>query len=133
MAKAHSQSRINELLESGEAIEGPLRRIVTSVRTGRIISNGIVQSKNLPPAIVTKIETHITYNVADIEQFKNEVRAQTDIILQSLRNNTFNNSGVLYQQFLDQFTALMESPTDGHLNLVWSKGIDLYSTLQNEF
>jgi len=132
MPKAYTQSQINEMLKSGEAKEGQLRRAVTSVKTGKIISNEIVQSASLPPAIVTKSDTYIVYNDIGIQQFKNEVREQTSIILQALRNNAFSNSGVQYQQFLDQFAALMEHPTDDHLNLVRSKGIDLYATLENE-
>lgn len=133
MPKAHKQSQINEMLKSGEVKQGPLRRTVTSVKTGKIISNEIVQSTTLPPAIVTKSDIYIIYNDIDIQQFKKEVRDQTSIILQALRNNAFSNAGVQYQQFLDQFAALMELPTDDHLNLVRSKGIDLYATLENEF
>lgn len=133
MPKAHTQSQINEMLKSGEAKEGPIRRAVTSVKTGKIISNEIVKSTTLPPAIVTKSDIYTIYNDIDIQQFKKEVREQTSIILQALRNTAFSNAGVQYQQFLDQFAALMELPTDDHLNFVWSKGIDLYATLENEF
>lgn len=133
MPKAHTQSQINEMLKSGEAKQGPLRRAITSVKSGKIISNEIVQSTTLPPAIVTKSDIYIVYNDIDIQQFKKEVREQTNIILQTLRNTTFSNAGVQYQQFIDQFAALMELPTDDHLNLVRSKGIDLYATLENEF
>ncbi|GAK26292.1 hypothetical protein SLIQ_06435 [Serratia liquefaciens FK01] len=133
MPKAHTQSQINEMLKSGEAKQGPLRTTVTSVKTGKIISNEIVQSTTLPTAIVTKSDIYFIYNDIDIQQFKNEVRNQTSMILQALRNTEFSNAGVQYQQFLDQFAALMELPTDDHLNLVRSKGIDLYATLENEF
>ncbi|MEM7873185.1 hypothetical protein Q4R10_12285 [Morganella morganii] len=133
MPNAYTQSQINRMLQSGEAKEGPLRRAVTSVKTGKIISNGVVKSATLPPAIITKTDNYIVYNDIDIQLFKNEVREQTSIILQALKNHRLSNAGVEYQQFLDQFTALMEHPTEPHLNLVRSKGIDLYATLENEF
>lgn len=133
MEKVYTQSEINKMLKSGEAIEGPLRQVVTSVKTGKILSNGIVQAVTLPPAIVTRSDTYVYYNDIDIKQFKDEVKVQTSIIVQELRDGRFNNAGVQYQQFLDQFVACMESPTQDHLSLVRAKGIDLYATLQDSF
>lgn len=72
------------------------------------------------------------YNDVDVEAFKRAVRSQVTRILDDIREQRFNDTGIRYQQFIDHYDACFEMPTPEGLRDVRGRGIDLYAILEHQ-
>lgn len=99
--------------------------------TGRFVSNKRLPEM-LPPYLIGQQMNITYYNDVDVEAFKRAVRSQVTRILDDIREQRFNDTGIRYQQFIDHYDACFEMPTPEGLRDVRGRGIDLYAILEHQ-
>ncbi|MBU9848996.1 hypothetical protein [Rahnella aceris] len=132
MAKQLSKrSDIERMVAAGEAVMEQPRQAIRETSTGRIISNERMPEM-LPTYLIAMQSNTLVYNDIDVESFHREVRQQVSRILDSIRDERFDNAGIAYQQFIDQYDACFEMPSTNVLSMVKQRGIDLYAVLEDQ-
>ncbi|MBM6608423.1 hypothetical protein JTF19_19870 [Enterobacteriaceae bacterium RIT814] len=124
------RSDIERMVATGEAVKEPPRQAIRETRTGRIIQNNRLPEM-LPTYLIAVQSKTLIYNDVDVEAFNREVRQQTTRILDAIGDERFDNAGIAYQQFIDQYDACFEMPSMNVLAEVKRRGIDLYAVLEN--
>ncbi|WKW42071.1 hypothetical protein [Kosakonia cowanii] len=132
MAKElRKRSDIEKMVAAGEAVKEQPRQVIRETSTGRIISNYRL-SEMLPTYLIAMQPNTFIYNDIDVEAFNQEVRQQVSRILDAMRDERFENAGIAYQQFIDQYDACFEMPSTEVLADVKRRGIDLYAVLEHQ-
>ncbi|WP_419793244.1 hypothetical protein [Serratia fonticola] len=120
------RSDIERMVAAGEAVKEQPRQAIRETITGRIISNERVPEM-LPTYLIAMQSNTLIYNDVDVEAFQREVSQQVSRILDAIGDERFENAGIAYQQFIDQYDACFEMPSMGVLGEVKRRGIDLYA------
>ncbi|WP_410517833.1 hypothetical protein QNH99_23355 (plasmid) [Pantoea allii] len=126
-----SQIEIERMVETGEAIKEPPRQPIRETITGRIISNERIPEQ-LPTYLIGLQTNNIVYNDIDVKAFNREVSQQVSRILDTIRDESFGNAGIAYQQFIDLYDACIEMPSREELNFVKRCGVKLYAVLEDQ-
>lgn len=130
MAKQLSKrSDIERKVAAGEAVKEQPRQVIRETSTGRIISNKRMPEM-LPTYLIAVQSNTLVYNDIDVESFHREVRQQVSRILDAIRDERFDNAGIAYQQFIDQYDSCFEMPSSELLRMVKQRGVDLYAVLE---
>lgn len=124
------RSDIERMVATGEAVKEQPRQPVRDTVTGRIISNERV-AEMLPSYLIAMQSNTLIYNDVDVEAFNQEVRQQVARILDAIKDERFENAGIAYQQFIDQYDACFEMPSSAGLADMKRRGIDLYAVLEH--
>lgn len=122
------RSEIEKMVATGEAIKEPPRQPIRETSTGRLISNQRVPEM-LPTYLIAMQSNTFIYNDVDVKAFQQEVSQQSSRLLAAMKDTQFDNAGITYQQFIDQYDACFESPSEGELREVKRQGIKLYAVL----
>ncbi len=125
------RSEIEKMVAAGEAVKEQPRQIIRNKSTGEIILNERVPEM-LPTYLIAMQSNTLIYNDIDVEAFQREVRQQVSRILDAIRDDQFDNAGIAYQQFIDQYDACFEMPSQDVLGEVKRRGIDLYAVLEHQ-
>ncbi|GKV75843.1 hypothetical protein PEC106568_10170 [Pectobacterium carotovorum subsp. carotovorum] len=125
------RSDIEKMVATGDAVKEQPRQTIRETITGRIISNERVPEM-LPTYLIAMQSNTLVYNDVDVEAFNREVRQQVSRILDAIRDERFENAGITYQQFIDQYDACFEMPSRDALSAVKRRGIDLYAVLDHQ-
>ncbi|EOL9010492.1 hypothetical protein ACRV4U_004064 [Cronobacter sakazakii] len=125
------RSDIEKMVAAGDAVKEQPRQTIRETITGRIISNERVPEM-LPTYLIAMQSNTLIYNDVDVEAFNREVRQQVSRILDVIRDERFENAGIAYQQFIDQYDACFEFPSTDVLGEVKRRGIDLYAVLEHQ-
>lgn len=125
------RSDIERMVASGEAIKEAPRQPIRETSTGHIISNERVHEM-LPTYLIAMQSNTLIYNDVDVEAFNREVRQQVSRILDAIGDERFENAGIAYQQFIDQYDDCFEMPSTDGLSDVKRRGIDLYAILEHQ-
>lgn len=120
-----------EMVEAGDAVKEQPRQVIREISTGKIISNERVPEM-LPTYLIAMQSNAFIYNDVDVEAFNREVRQQVSRILDAIKGERFENAGIAYQQFIDQYDACFEFPSTEVLGEVKRRGIDLYAVLEHQ-
>lgn len=128
--KLHKRSEIERKLAEGEAVKEPPRQIIRELSSGRILSNECARDM-LPPFLIAMQSNTLIYNDIDVEALRKDVSEQASRIHSLLRDNRFEDAGILYQQFIDNYDACFERPFPDSLDHVKRRGIDLYAVLEH--
>lgn len=132
MAKQlRKRSDIEKMVAAGDAVKEQPRQAIRESITGRIISNERVPEM-LPTYLIAMQSNAFIYNDVDVEAFNREVRQQVSRILDAIKDERFENAGIAYQQFIDQYDACFEFPSTDVLGEVKRRGIDLYAVLEHQ-
>ncbi|EOE4566619.1 hypothetical protein ACKC6B_004298 [Enterobacter hormaechei] len=126
-----TRSEFEKKVKAGEVILEPPRQPGRDAATGRYVSNKRLPGM-LPPFLIGQQVNITFYNDIDVEAFKQEVRAQVTRILNDIRGERFNEAGIKYQKFIDQFDACFEMPSPEGLGKVKERGVDLYAILEHQ-
>ncbi|HED1421666.1 TPA: hypothetical protein R4S64_003720 [Kluyvera georgiana] len=132
MNKLKKMSELERKVSTGEAVVEETRQVIREVSSGKILSNGIVKPVNLPAVLIQRTETNIWYNDIDVQSLIREVRAQASRVIEEIKDSEFEGAGEKYQQFLDNFSVCMETPTKSYLHDVRVLGVNLYATLSTQ-
>ncbi|EMP4205684.1 MULTISPECIES: hypothetical protein [Klebsiella/Raoultella group] len=124
------RSDIERMVATGEAVKEQPRQPIRDTVTGRIISNERV-AETLPTYLIAMQSNTLIYNDVDVEAFNREVSQQVAKILDVIKDERFENAGIAYQQFIDQYDACFEIPSTAGLADVKRRGIDLYAVLEH--
>ena len=124
------RSDIERMVATGEAVKEPPRQAIRETSTGRIIQNNRLPEM-LPTYLIAVQSNTLIYNDVDVEAFHREVRQQVTRILDAIGDERFDNAGIAYQQFIDQYDACFEMPSTDILGHVKRRGIDLYAVLEH--
>ncbi|HCD6651332.1 TPA: hypothetical protein NDU49_003484 [Citrobacter freundii] len=127
----HKRSDVEKKVAAGEVVKEQPRQAIRDTVTGRIISNERVPEM-LPAYLIAMQSNTLIYNDVDVEAFQQEVRKQVTRILDVIRDERFENAGIAYQQFIDQYDACFEMPSVAVLGEVKRRGIDLYAVLEHQ-
>ncbi|HEJ7033279.1 TPA: hypothetical protein ACKQDJ_004723 [Serratia marcescens] len=123
------RSEIEKKVTVGEAVKEQPRQIIRDKSTGQFISNERV-AETLPTYLIAMQSNTLIYNDVDVEAFNREVRQQAARILDAIKDEQFENAGIAYQQFIDQYDDCFEMPSPAGLADVRRRGIDLYAVLE---
>lgn len=126
-----TRSEFEKKVKAGEVVLEPPRQAGRDAATGRFISNKRLPEM-LPPYLIGQQMNITYYNDIDVEAFKREVSKQVNRILDDIKGERFNEAGIKYQQFMDQYDACFEMPSQEGLQDVKRRGIDLYAILENQ-
>lgn len=126
-----TRSEFEKKVKAGEVILEPPRQPGRDAATGRFVSNKRLPGM-LPPFLIGQQVNITFYNDIDVGAFKQEVRVQVTRILNDIRGERFNEAGIKYQQFIDQYDACFEMPSPEGLGKVKERGVDLYAILENQ-
>lgn len=127
----HKRSDIEKKVAAGEAVKEQPRQAIRDTITGRIISNERVP-ESLPACLIAMQSNTLIYNDVDVEAFQREVSQQVLRIRDAIRDERFENAGIAYEQFIDQYDACFETPSVDVLGEVKRRGIDLYAVLEHQ-
>lgn len=124
----HRRSEIEQMVASGKAVKEPARQAIRETSTGRLISNQRVPEM-LPTYLIAMQSNTFIYNDVDVKAFQQEVSQQASRLLAVMKDMQFDNAGITYQQFIDQYDACFERPSEGELLEVKRQGTKLYAVL----
>ena len=132
MAKQlRKRSDIEKMVAAGEAVKEHPRQAIRETSTGQINLNDLL-AEMLPTYLIAMQSNTLIYNDVDVETFNREVRKQATRILDAIRDERFENAGIAYQQFIDQYDASFEMPSTAALADVKRRGIDLSTVLEHQ-
>lgn len=129
--KLSTRTELEKMVEAKEVVLEPPRQAGRDPATGRFISNERLPEA-LPPYLIGQQMNITFYNNIDVEAFKQAVRVQVTRILNDIKGERFNEAGIKYQQFIDQYDACFEMPSPEGLRNVKERGVDLYAVLEHQ-